>query len=230
MSKIASKEMSMLELFVEMRDHRSPSGRRYSLSSVLGITFAAVLCGRTSLAAIARWGRRLDNKSLKELGIHRGTAPCHATYHNVLKGIDIDTFEQMLEIWVLSSFGGEGLSHIAIDGKVLRGSRSKDYPAIHLLSAYCEAAKGVVKQIKVNKGENEIPAALRMLKEMPLKNVVVTGDAIFTQKKICKTIIDGGGDYFLTVKSNQEQLRDDIKLALEPAFSPLCGESAKKRD
>jgi hypothetical protein len=45
------------------------------------------------------------------------------------------------------------------------------------------------------------------------------GDAIFTQREICRVIIDGGGDYFFTVKDNQPTLKSDIALAFGP-FSP----------
>jgi predicted transposase YbfD/YdcC len=38
-------------------------------------------------------------------------------------------------------------------------------------------------QTKVEKGENEITAALRLLESLPIEWAVVTGDAIFAQKK-----------------------------------------------
>ena len=45
---------------------------------------------------------------------------------------------------------------------------------------------------------------------------------MFTQKAICKVIIDAGGDYFFTVKGNQPALQADIAEAFRP-FSPLSG-------
>ena len=45
---------------------------------------------------------------------------------------------------------------------------------------------------------------------------------MFTQRAICKVIIDGGGDYFFTVKGNQPALQADIAQAFRP-FSPLGG-------
>ena len=70
--------------------------------------------------------------------------------------------------------------------------------------------------------DNEITAALELLKTLPLQGVTVTGDAIFTQKAICQVIIDGGGDYFFTVKGNQPALKSDIEQAFRP-LSPLGG-------
>jgi len=50
--------------------------------------------------------------------------------------------------------------------------------------------------------------------------VTITGDAIFTQKAICRVIIDGGGDYFFTVKGNQPALKSDIEQAFRPFLPP----------
>ena len=42
------------------------------------------------------------------------------------------------------------------------------------------------------------------------------GDAMFTQREICRVIIEGGGDYFFAVKDNQPGLKADIALAFGP--------------
>jgi hypothetical protein len=36
------------------------------------------------------------------------------------------------------------------------------------------------------------------------------GDAMFTQREICRVIIEGGGEYFFIVKDNQPGLKADI--------------------
>ena len=41
--------------------------------------------------------------------------------------------------------------------------------------------------------------ALRLLKLLPLQGTVVTGDAAFAQKDFSQEVVDGGGDYLLTV-------------------------------
>lgn len=61
-----------------------------------------------------------------------------------------------------------------------------------------------------------------MLKELPLEGAIVTGDAMFTQREICRVIRDRGGDYLFTVKDNQPRLKADIALAFGPD-SPLGG-------
>jgi hypothetical protein len=92
----------------------------------------------------------------------------------------------------------------------------------HLLAAFSAGLQGVIGQLRVAPEANEITAALELLKTLPLQGVTVTGDAIFTQKTICQVIIDGGGDYFFTVKGNQPALKSDIEQAFRP-LSPLGG-------
>jgi len=89
-----------------------------------------------------------------------------------------------------------------------------------LLAAFSQRLLGCLGQLRVEPDANEITAALRLLKELPLAGVIVTGDAIFAQKESCGTIIAGGGDYFFTVKDNQPTLKADIALAFGPD-SPL---------
>jgi hypothetical protein len=48
------------------------------------------------------------------------------------------------------------------------------------------------------------------------------GDAMFTQREICRVIIEGGGEYCFIVKDNQPGLKADIALAFGPD-SPLSG-------
>ena len=48
-----------------------------------------------------------------------------------------------------------------------------------------------------------------------LHGKVITGDAMLTQHKIAKQIVEHGGDYLLAVKDNQPLLREDIQALFE---------------
>ncbi len=47
---------------------------------------------------------------------------------------------------------------------------------------------------------------------MDLKGLLVTTDALHTQRKTAKQIVAKGGDYFMVVKDNQPELRAEIEL------------------
>ncbi len=216
----SGKEVTLWDLLGQVKDVRRPRGQRYRLRSILSIAIGATLAGRDSLAGIARWGQGLSEEHKEEFEIEREGLPCHATYHNVLTEMDVASLEQVLGIWVGSLAGETGPGHVALDGKTARGSKGKGSEAAHILTAYCRAAQGVACELQLKPGENEITAAHRLLKKLPLKGVVVTGDAIFTQKRICRKVIEGGGDYFFTVKDNQEALQGDIAAAFIDPISP----------
>ena len=64
---------------------------------------------------------------------------------------------------------------------------------------------------------------LDLLDKIDIEGLVLTGDAIFSQKNICNKIVDKGGDFVFTVKENQKHLRHTIQAATgaaQAAFSP----------
>ena len=109
----------------------------------------------------------------------------------------------------------EDLEVIAIDGKTLRGSRKQGAKNAHLLSALSQRTGLVLGQVAVDDKTNEITAVLELLANIVLQGKVVTTDALLTQHKIVKTIVEGGGDYLLVVKDNQPLLRGDIQDVFE---------------
>ena len=66
----------------------------------------------------------------------------------------------------------------------------------------------------------EAKTALELLKLIPLKGAIITGDAAFTQRDICAAIVKGEGHYFFTAKDNQPTLKADIEAGFARAFSP----------
>jgi hypothetical protein len=221
MSEVAEASgISLWDALGRVPDPRAPSGKRFPLQGILALTVAALLGGRQGLSAIARWGRQCSSEQLQKLGISRPKSPCHATYHNVFKALEGEALEKALAEWVQSALPKEAI--LALDGKTLRGSRCGEYPAVHLLAAYCDAVAGVVGQMPVETDKtNEITVAAKLLKEAPVKGCVITGDAMFAQKSVCEAVIAGGGDYLVTVKGNQPGLCEAIDTAFSPAFSPL---------
>ena len=77
---------------------------------------------------------------------------------------------------------------------------------LHLLAVQASERNAVVRQIELLAGENEISAAQRLLSATALENKIVNGDAIFAQRELSRTVVEGGGDYLWKLKANQGQL------------------------
>jgi DDE_Tnp_1-associated/Transposase DDE domain len=204
---------SLMELFEGIQDPRSTRGKRHPLPALLALAVVATLAGMTSYEAIAQYGKERGWGFLQLLGFTRRRGLCKATYSRVFRRIDVADFEARVGRWIRGRLGAGDAPHITIDGKTARGSRDGEMPGVHLVSAYAPDVRAVLGQLRVDAKTNEHKAALELLRVLPLKGKVVSGDAMFTHRDVCAEVIEGGGDYVLPVKENQPTLLSDIKAA-----------------
>lgn len=214
---------SLLAFLAEVPDPRQPAGRRHPLVAMLAHACCAVLCGCRGYAAIVQWGRDQPIELMHRLGYTR-TPPAYGTFQGLFARLDADAFEAAIARWVADLQAARdtpGLQAVALDGKVARGSITPDAPAVHLLAALDQATGGVLAQARVPAETNEHKAALALLKGMVLEGRVVTGDALFCQRDLCRQVVEQEGHYLIKVDDNQPTLQADIEAAFEPAVSPL---------
>jgi hypothetical protein len=216
--------LSLVEALALVPDPRKLRGRRHPLVAVLSLTVVAVLAGMKSLEAIAQFGRDHGPTLAHALGFRRGKTPVKSMLSELFRALDVEAFERAVQVWLRGRQAEEASWRtIAVDGKTLKGSRDGAAPAVHLLSAFVPAAAVVLAQLRVSSKTNEHKAGLRLLRILPLAGKVVTAGAMFPHRDVAETIRQAGGDYLLTVKDNQPELREQIRAALhdDAAFSPL---------
>lgn len=201
-------------------DRRGRKGRQYPQQGLLALAIAAMLAGANDLRAIFRWGRRLKPEALALFGLKK--APCHSQWFYFFRSLDGDALSAKLGAFALA---GAEPGHLAMDGKTLKGSRRHDTKALHVVSAFSTRLSVVVGDVVLEPDQNEITAALALLKKLPLEGAIITGDAIFCQRSICSTITDSGGDYAFVVKDNQPEL----KAAIAEAFGELSPQRSPAR-
>jgi predicted transposase YbfD/YdcC len=213
----------LIEVLAEMPDLRSRRGKRHPLSAILAMACCAMLCGYRSYSALAEWGRNYGTGIAQALGFTHNT-PCAATLHTVFRQVDRDDLEARLGTWaesvvVSTSAASAGEVAVALDGKTLRGSQKQGAPGVHLLSALSHHVGLTLTQQAVDAKTNEITQVETVLRQLVLKDRVVTMDALLTQRHVAQAIVNEGGDYVMIVKENQAQLRADIELVftLPPA-------------
>jgi predicted transposase YbfD/YdcC len=207
----------LIEVFAEIPDFRRCRGKRHPLPAILSLACCAMLCGYRSYSAIAEWGRNYGAGMARALGFTHNT-PCAATLHTVFRHVDRDEVEAKLGAWaegiVISTPAAPAADQaaVALDGKTLRGSRKQGAPGVHLLSALSHHLGLTLAQQAVDAKTNEITQVETVLRQLVLKDRVLTMDALLTQRHVAQTIVDAGGDYVMIVKDNQPQLRADIEL------------------
>ncbi|MER5916013.1 ISAs1 family transposase [Streptomyces sp. NPDC001982] len=149
------------------------------------------------------------------LGLTR-TAPNASTLGRLLARIDGDALDDAVGTWLARHAADpieedEALIGLAVDGKAVRGSRTDSKTAVHLLAAVLHASQTVIAQRQVAAKSNEIPAMAPLLARFNLRGVVVTADAMHTQRNTAKKIVAAGGHYLLVVKGNQKNLRRQLR-------------------
>ena len=202
-------------------DRRTRKGRRYWLASIVLRSLSAKLAGANDLLAIQRWGGQLTPKALEALGITRGRVPAHATLDDIFRSLPAADLERALRGLVQT---GNGLGHVAIDGKRLRSSEHGTSPGAHLLAAFSTWLQAHVGSLVVPPESAEVVEAIRLIRDLPLgPGDVVTGDAAFTYRPIVKAIRAKGADYFLVVTANQPELQAELADAFGDDFPLAAG-------
>ena len=219
---------SLLAVLAEIPDPRERQGRRFPLVAMLAAVVCGILTGKRGYTAVAEWLKMQEPRFWHALGFTR-KPPCPNTFRDLLMALEPEVLERALRKWIASLVGepqpGE-LDAVALDGKTLCQTLAAHERSVHLLSLLDLKTGCVLSQQAVDGKTNEHKAALEILRTLVLHGRLVTGDAMFCQRDYCQHVIDSGGDYFLVVKDNQQELKEAIEAEFRPAFSPGGRETA----
>jgi len=176
-----------------------------------------MLCGCRSPYAIAQFGRERGRHFSYAPGFTRDTTPCGTTLHYLFTKLDVAAFEEAVARWITAAAESNGWTTVSLDGKTLRGLTDVQLPGVHLLAACAHEAGLVLRQLPVDAKTNEHKAALELLDLIPVKDKLVTGDAMFCQRDLPHKIRSEEGHHLWPVKDNQSDLKAAIKDAFDDA-------------
>lgn len=199
-----------------LTDPRKARGVRYQLVHLLTFLILAKLGGEDGMKGMTEWVKLRGKELVRMLNLSRESLPHQTTYERVLETLDVDEFERVVGDFFAQQ--GRGNLTVTLDGKVLRGTIPEgETQGIHLLAAYVPEQGVVLMQVEVERKANAIIAAPYLLEAIDLRDCVVTGDAMFTQRDLCEQIVVSGGDYVFPVKGNQAKLQAAIAAVFMPA-------------
>ena len=121
---------------------------------------------------------------------------------------------------------------LAVDGKTLRRShdRDKGLGALHSVSVWASEFGLSLGQVACDEKSNEITAIPELLRLVDIKGAIITIDAMGTQKAIAEQIIEGGADYVLALKGNQETLHQAVIDYIDEQLEGDLAEGARACD
>jgi predicted transposase YbfD/YdcC len=206
------RESDLLVALAGVPDPRKARGRRHRLVTVLAVSVCAVLAGARSYVAIAEWALDLPVSARLRLGLGR-RAPSESTLRRILQAVDLDALDAALSGWLVDRLPAPPpgrMRAVAVDGKTARGARAEDRTQVHLLAAFDHAGGIVLGQTQVDAKTNEITAFAPLLDRIDLADVLVTADALHTQRGHADYLHDRGAHYVLIAKANQPTLHAQL--------------------
>jgi len=229
---------SLLAAFATVPDPRRQASVTYPLSALLALAVVAILARQLSLLAIAEWAARQKAAVLGPLGFADGRTPCQSTLHRLFAKLPGDGLSRALSAHFAPAAapappvrGGQG---VALDGKAQRGRlryQGGGSP-VHALAAFCHGHGVVLAQEPIDHGadksEAELTVAPALVARLDWRGRVLTGDALFCQRKLCQQVLAAGGDYPLLVQEHQPTLHADIQLLCDPVLARNASASLRR--
>jgi predicted transposase YbfD/YdcC len=201
--------------FESLSDPRHTRNRKHLLVDIVVIAVCGILCGSDGPTAIHRWADNRRDWLEQFLSLPNGI-PSRDCIRRLLMALKPEAFQGCFQDWlahVIQTDNSGPKRLIAIDGKTCRGSHdaAKQLGPLHIVSAWASEDGIALGQVATEAKSNEITAIPELLKQIELKDSLITIDAMGCQKEIARDIVDGGGDFVIGLKDNQPKLREAIE-------------------
>ena len=213
---------SLIRSLSTVKETRKPKGLRHPIVNVLTIAVLGCMCGCDDAEALEDWGKKEEEWLSGFLDLPHGT-PSQDVFLRVFAALDPTAFRMAFHTWIEEVFAVMGLEgQVAIDGQTHRrsGDKASGKKPLHMVHALlCESGL-VLGQVATEEKSNEIVAIPALLELLDLRGALVSIDAMGTQVKIAKKILEKGGDYLLALKGNQGTLHAEVQEAFREALDP----------
>jgi len=197
------ERVSLREELKKIRDFRRGQGRMHSIDVVLMIAILGTMSDYLGYRALGDFVKKHQKELIKYLKPRNDKLPSFLTIRRVLINLDIKEFKKAIENWVLNYFEKENEKWISVDGKSINGSK-EDEELVHMVTFFASKSKKALISNKVDNKSNEIPKVQEMLREFPLKEMIITLDAMHAQEDTVREIIKSGNDYVIQVKKKSK--------------------------
>jgi predicted transposase YbfD/YdcC len=205
--------------FESLSDPRHMRNRKHLLVDVVVIAVCGMVCGSDGPTAIHRWAQNRQDWLKQFLSLPNGI-PSRDCIRRLLMALKPQAFQKCFQDWITHTIGNDDSRPdrlIAIDGKTCRGSHdaAQQLGPLHIVSAWASEEGIALGQVATEEKSNEITAIPQLLEQIDLTGSLITIDAMGCQKEIARAIVDGGGDFVISLKDNQPKLKEAIEAHFE---------------
>ena len=180
----------------------------HKLADILVIGLCTILCNGEDFEDMEVFGKEREAWFRGFLTLPNGI-PDSDTFRRIFERINPEELAETLYDW-LCEIRPDG-SVIAIDGKTIRGSKSAERKAYHIVSAFVAENQITLGEVATEEKSNEIKAVPELLNLVDISNSTITADAMSCQKNIVNIIVEKQAGYAIALKRNQPGLYKSAK-------------------
>lgn len=171
---------------------------------------AGLRCHADSTLAIAPWCRDQHLVRKRLVGPRRFLCPSGSWSRKRLPRLHAEQIECTLADWTCRTLVASPDDPMALDGQTVRGARTDEQAAPHLLSFRTHSRHDTLFPVAVSETTHEIPVAQALVPCLPLTGRVCTADALHTHRAFLPVVARLGGKSVRNVKRKQPILSADL--------------------
>jgi hypothetical protein len=206
--------LSLFEALCRIPDPRRKRGIRHSFHAILKLVILGFCSRLVCLEHIVEFARHCWSEIKKPLGFKRDTPPDATTIGRVLKKVNRKELEEVFREWVSSKLFGKEID-ASVDGKALRNVCDKNGNPIYMINVFAHDVQMALAQEEIPEKKGESTTFKVMLEGLFDKYPglrLLTGDAGFSGRDLCKEIARLGKHYLVQIKRNQKHIYKVLQL------------------
>jgi hypothetical protein len=206
--------LSLFEALHGIADPRRKRGIRHDFHAVLKLVILGFCARLVCLEHIVEFAGECWNEIKEPLGFVRPTPPDATTIGRILKKVDRKELEDVFREWVSTKVEGRDMT-ACVDGKALRNVCDEKGNPIYMVNIFAQEIQMVLAQAEIPEKKGESTTLKDMLQGLFDRYPglrLLTGDAAFNGRDLCREITRLGRHYLVQIKGNQKGVHEVLKL------------------
>lgn len=209
-----STSLSLFEALCNVTDPRKKRGIRHNFHAILKLVILGFCSRLVCLEHIVEFASQRWDELKEPLGFKRDTPPDATTIGRILKKVNREELEKAFQEWVSTKVSGKEIT-ASVDGKALKNVCDENGNPIYMINVFAHDIQMALAQSEIPEKKGESTTFKTMLEGLFNKYPglrLLTGDAGFNGRDLCKEISRLGRHYLVQIKGNQERVHEVLQL------------------